>query len=331
MAREDHSPLAAPEETKKVVHVAVAVIRDEQGRILIARRPDDKHMGGYWEFPGGKVETGEDLRSALKRELQEELAITASEFRPLIKIRHDYPDKSVMLDTWWATGINGQARGNEGQEIRWVSPQQLTELEFPPANGSIITAALLPDHYMITGLFSSAAELLEKVSLQLDRGVRLIQFRAPWLQTSPYLHLARELHHLCQPYGARLLLKGGPDLLQEPWCDGIHLRSDQLAGNVADWISHKRPGQWLAASCHNQKQLDQAVAAGVDFATLSPVRPTKSHPGRLSLGVEAARELVESCPLPIYWLGGLGLNDESLAIESGARGVAAIGAFWVAH
>ena len=315
-------------QSDNVVHVAVAVIRGSDGRILIAKRPDNKHMGGYWEFPGGKVENNEAVTDALARELREELDISASRFEPLIQVRHDYPDKSVLLDTWWVDGVEGQPRGNEGQEIGWVNPAQLAELDFPPANGPIVNAVLLPHQYMITGLFSSAAELLEKVSAQLDKGVRLIQFRAPWLQRRPYEHLAHELHHLCQPYGAKLLLKGEPELLQEPWCDGIHLRSDQLQVPAEKWQQFRRPGQWLAASCHNQEQLQQAVEAKMDFVTLSPVRPTKSHPGRLSMGQEHATQLTRACPVPVFWLGGLGISDESLVVVSGAQGVAGIGAFW---
>lgn len=311
-----------------VVHVAVAVIRGEDGRILVAKRPDDKHMGGYWEFPGGKVEPDEDLQLALNRELQEELDITVSTFRPLISIEHDYPGKTVLLDTWLVSGVKGEPRGNEGQEIRWVEPEALKRLSFPPANVPIVHSVLLPSQYMVTGLFSSAAELIEKVSRQLEKGIRLIQFRAPWLHQKPYLHLARELHHLCQPYKARLLLKGEPELLQESWCDGIHLRSDQLNIPASEWMKYRRDGQWLAASCHNEEQLEAAEDAGMDFVTLSPVRPTKSHPGRLSMGQERAMELTRSSAVPVFWLGGLGRSDEQLTIESGAQGIAAIGAFW---
>ncbi|KEQ13917.1 hypothetical protein GZ77_16855 [Endozoicomonas montiporae] len=310
------------------MHVAVAVIRGEDGRILIAKRPDDKHMGGLWEFPGGKVEPDEDFKTALNRELQEELDISVSQFEPLITIQHRYPEKTVLLDTWKVSGVQGTPKGNEGQEVQWVEPEQLTTLSFPPANGPIVNAVLLPRQYMVTGLFSSAAELIEKVSRQLENGLRLIQFRAPWLQEKPYLHLARELHHLCQPFNAKLLLKGNPELLQESWCDGIHLRSDQLSVPASEWKKYRREGQWLAASCHNEEQLLEAEAAEVDFVTLSPVRPTKSHPGRLSMGQERATELTRGSKLPVYWLGGLGRSDEQLAVESGAQGVAAIGAFW---
>ena len=315
-------------QSDNVVHVAVAVIRGDDGRILVAKRPDDKHLGGLWEFPGGKVEPDEDLKEALNRELMEELDITVSQFQPLIAIQHQYPENTVLLDTWLVSGVKGTPKGNEGQAVQWVEPDDLTGLDFPPANEPIVNAVLLPRQYMVTGLFSSAAELIEKVSRQLENGLRLIQFRAPWLQEKPYLHLARELHHLCQPFNAKLLLKGNPELLQETWCDGIHLRSDQLSIPVSEWKKYRREGQWLAASCHNEEQLKAAEKADMDFVTLSPVRPTKSHPGRLSMGQEKATELTRCSTVPVYWLGGLGRSDEALAIDCGAQGVAGIGAFW---
>ncbi|WOG26164.1 Nudix family hydrolase [Endozoicomonas sp. 8E] len=313
---------------RKVVHVAVAVIRGDDGRILIARRPNDKHMGGYWEFPGGKVEKGEFVTTALNRELKEELNVEADQFRKLISIRHDYPDRSVYLDTWWANDIRGQPRGNEGQEIRWVDLKELPGLNFPPANTPIVSAALLPNRYMITGKFEVAAELLEKVSYQIEEGVELIQFRAPWLDRATYQHLARELHHLCRETGASLLLKGEPELLANGWCDGIHLTSKQLQQEGVEWRSACRSGQWLAASCHNQEQIDRAVSLGVDFVTLSPVMSTETHPGCETLGMEKAAELTERCPLPVFWLGGMQLADQEQLIERGAQGLAAIGAFW---
>ncbi|MRI35368.1 hypothetical protein EOPP23_20625 [Endozoicomonas sp. OPT23] len=314
--------------SRTIIHVAVAVIVGDDGRILIARRPDDKHMGGYWEFPGGKVEDSEDICVALNRELKEELDIEAGSFKKLIEIRHDYPDKTVLLDTWWASDLKGIPKGNEGQEIKWIEPEQLTETHFPPANVPIVKAVLLPHRYMVTGPFSSSVEVIEKVSRQLDNGIRMVQFRAPWLQAAPYQHIARELHALCREKGAKLILKGRPELLQESWCDGIHLRSDQLGIASEEWKKNRRPGQWLAASCHNRNQVEQAVKAGVDFVTLSPVRPTKSHPNRLAIGQEVAAQLTAACPVPVYWLGGLMLSDEELVIEHGAQGISAIGAFW---
>ena len=122
------------------VHVAVGVIRDGRGRVLVSRRHFDSHQGGLWEFPGGKVEPGESVQHALQRELEEELGITVTRSSALIEVRHDYGDKLVLLDVWWVDAFYGTARGREGQPLRWVDPGDLTTLAFPAANQPIVEA-----------------------------------------------------------------------------------------------------------------------------------------------------------------------------------------------
>jgi 8-oxo-dGTP diphosphatase len=126
----------------KRVHVAVAVIINSDGHILIAKRPEHVHQGGLWEFPGGKVEAGESLELALKRELQEELGIELQACEPLLEIHHDYPDKQVFLEVCSVTAFSGEAYGREQQPIRWVSAASLSEYDFPVANQPIIEAIL---------------------------------------------------------------------------------------------------------------------------------------------------------------------------------------------
>ncbi|MEW5248057.1 8-oxo-dGTP diphosphatase MutT [Microbulbifer discodermiae] len=121
------------------VHVAVGAVY-RQGAILIARRHAHRHMGDRWELPGGKVEAGETPKQALTRELREEVAIRVTQLKPLVEIRHDYGDKRVLLDTWWVTGFDGEPRGAEGQEVRWVPVESLGEFRFPDANLAIIEA-----------------------------------------------------------------------------------------------------------------------------------------------------------------------------------------------
>ena len=118
----------------KRIHVVAAVIRGADGRILIARRADDQHQGGLWEFPGGKVESGEAVQAALARELEEELGIRPSVARPLIQVQHDYPDKQVLLDVWEVSAFVGEPHGAEGQPLAWVGARQLLEYQFPAAN-----------------------------------------------------------------------------------------------------------------------------------------------------------------------------------------------------
>jgi len=126
----------------KRVHVAVAVITNGDGHILIAKRPDHVHQGGLWEFPGGKVEANESLEAALERELFEELGIELLACQPLLEIHHDYSDKQVFLDVWSVTAFSGEAYGREQQAVRWVAPGSLFEYEFPEANQPILSVLL---------------------------------------------------------------------------------------------------------------------------------------------------------------------------------------------
>lgn len=129
----------------KTVHVAVAVVVDGDGQVLITQRRKDSHQGGLWEFPGGKVEKGESLTQALVRELEEELDIHIEAHAPLIEIAHDYGDKRVLLDVHRVTAFAGTPRPMESQPMRWVPTGSLKEYEFPEANVAIIDALLAGD------------------------------------------------------------------------------------------------------------------------------------------------------------------------------------------
>ena len=122
------------------LHVAVGVITDDRGRVLISRRAEDSHQGGLWEFPGGKVEPGESLADALARELREELDIEVRRSEPLIEIRHDYSDKAVLLDVHVVRDFGGNPSGLENQPLAWVSLENLRDYQFPAANKPIISA-----------------------------------------------------------------------------------------------------------------------------------------------------------------------------------------------
>ncbi len=121
------------------IHVVAAVIYSEdQSEVLLALRPAHLHQGGLWEFPGGKLEAGETVGSALIRELQEEIAITPTLYQPLLKIEHDYGDKQVLLDVWAVTAYSGQPEGLEDQRLEWVRLEHLDNFEFPAANRRIV-------------------------------------------------------------------------------------------------------------------------------------------------------------------------------------------------
>ncbi|HMY01358.1 MAG TPA: 8-oxo-dGTP diphosphatase MutT, partial [Agitococcus sp.] len=133
-----------------MLNVVAAVIHNSHGQLLLAQRPLHKHQGGLWEFAGGKVDAGETAEQALVRELQEELGITATQYRSLLTVEHHYPDKSVRLNVFRVTAFDGEAHGAEGQPIAWVKPENLYDYQFPAANVPILKAAVLPDMYCMT-------------------------------------------------------------------------------------------------------------------------------------------------------------------------------------
>ena len=135
----------SPHIERSVVHVVAAAVIDAAGRVLIAQRPAGKHLAGGWEFPGGKLDHGEDRRVGLARELREELGITISTPRPLIRVRHTYDYGEGLIDMWVVRHYGGEPRGLDGQELRWCTQDELEATELLPADGPIVTALRLPE------------------------------------------------------------------------------------------------------------------------------------------------------------------------------------------
>lgn len=306
--------------------VVAAVIRDAAGRILIARRLQHVHQGGLWEFPGGKIESGESPEQALRRELWEELGIHPRRYRRLIRIPHHYPDRSVLLDVWQVDSFSGSPHGRQGQPLQWVQPADLPNYPFPAANRPITAAARLPAQYLITPDGESGPDFLEKLDAALARGIRLVQLRAPSLPAAEYAQLAQSVIQRCRDQGAAVLLNSSPELVLQLGADGVHLSSRRLQAITQRPLP---PQLWCAASCHSQAELQRAQEVGVDFAVLSPVQATVSHPEAVPLGWEQFKGLVWDLPLPVYALGGMHPEDLPQALAARAQGVAAIRSLWV--
>lgn len=120
------------------IHVAVGVLIDSKGCVLLTRRLKGTHLAGYWEFPGGKVEAGESVQTALARELEEELGTHIGETVPLMTVSHDYGEKQVLLDVHQVKDWNGEPHGAEGQPLAWVDAGLLDEFQVPEANSEIM-------------------------------------------------------------------------------------------------------------------------------------------------------------------------------------------------
>jgi mutator protein MutT len=129
------------------IHVVAAAIQDAGGQILIAQRPTGKHMAGAWEFPGGKLESGEAPLEALARELREELGIEIGPgpHRPVRRISHSYPDRDVLIDVWRVREFGGTPRGLDAQALRWCTPDELERAELLPADKPIVASLRLPE------------------------------------------------------------------------------------------------------------------------------------------------------------------------------------------
>lgn len=307
------------------LEVAAGVIRNAEGHVLIAQRPSHLHQGGLWEFPGGKLEPGETPEAALRRELKEELDIDVDGATPLINICHEYPDRQVRLSVWQVDSFQGVPKGLQDQPICWVNPDDLPNYPFPAANRPIVAAARLPKHYAILEDERGNLDTLKaRLNSLIARGITMIQLRAKRVTQRGYAELAEYAVPLCRRQGVRLLLNTEPSRVRAMGAHGVHLGAARLMGLDRRPLD---PSYWVGASCHSIGELRKAERIGVDFAVLSPVRPTASHPGLMPLGWAAFAAMVEQVSIPVYALGGLAPIDLAEAQRRGAQGVAGIRGF----
>ncbi|MBK5930926.1 Nudix family hydrolase [Halochromatium salexigens] len=318
-----------------LVHVAAGVLSDSEGRVLIAQRPKGAHQGGLWEFPGGKLEPGEPVEQGLARELDEELGIQVTASRPLIRLRHDYGDRRVLLDIHRVLDYQGTPSGREGQALDWQRPEHMDPARFPAADRPVISALRLPNRYLITGAGANVGAhagpsdpdaFVARLGQILARAdLRIVQLRAPGLDAEAYAQLAQRCANVCRDTQARLLLNCDPRLAAELPGSGLHLTEARLLA-LTERPRIDKP--LIGASCHSASALAKAAELGLDYALLSPVRHTRSHADAIPLGWSRFAELVEDACLPVYALGGVDEADLDTAIRHGAQGVAGISGFW---
>ncbi len=306
-----------------LVRVAVAVVYNEQGEVLIQQRAADSHQGGLWEFPGGKVEAHETVKLALEREIREELNIIIISSRPLITIAHDYGDRHVSLEVFKVVKWQGQPQAMEHQPLQWVSPARLSHYPMPAADRPIVTSVNLPSSYVITpDVINNPSDLLEQLRALLDSGERMFLYRVKTLLGVTHEAMQQEMLDLCNSHGAFLLVHENNRSTVK--AHGVHLTEAGLHRQE----QHTETDRLLSVSCHSAQSLKQAEAANADFAMLSPVEKTQSHPGTQPLGWKNFKRMVDGANIPVYALGGMKAEHREKAWSHGAQGVAGISSWW---
>lgn len=311
------------------IQVAVGVIINNANEVLLSRRPYDVHQGGLWEFPGGKLNAGEDIKTALTRELWEELGVTVDKAHPFIKVHYSYPDRSVVLNVWRVSKWHGEPYNREGQPVSWKNIRRLSDLAFPPPDEMIIKALQLPPLYLISPgpVGGNLDAYLYRLEDCIKSGARLLQLRCREETYHKNPELVTQLLSICRTYDARLLLNSTPATTVHFNAHGVHLNSPRLLQ-----LSHRPLDKnfWVSASCHNCSELMHACRMGVDFIVLSPVQETNSHPEAQPLGWDKFSQLVELSSIPVYALGGMLPQHLQQAWNSGALGVAMLSSVWSA-
>jgi 8-oxo-dGTP diphosphatase len=310
---------------RPIVDVAVGLII-RHGQALIAWRDAARHQGGRYEFSGGKVDAGETPAQALIRELDEELAIEVTQLRFLQRLRYDYADKTVCLHVYQVDDFVGEPMGKEGQPLRWVAVDQLSDFHFPDANAPIVRAAQLPCHYIVSpdcqiNHLMWLDEMYQCVPINAWLYLRLpsvshamqLDILKHWSVARPDVHLiaAAALQDECREQGVR--------------CRGFHLKQQQLMQR--DQLERDDPMQYWFAACHDAVSIAQAERLGVDGMVVGAVNATPTHPNQAGLGWQGFAQLIAGCARPVYALGGVGPTDWAHAQALGAWGVAGIRGF----
>ena len=326
-------PNIALNETEQV-SVAIAVIQRQDGSVLLAERPVGKIWAGYWEFPGGKIETFETPEQAMLREAEEELGIRISQQRKWLVLNVGYPAqydaqgklsavaRQIRLYCFVVSAWQGRLRGREKQRLCWQHPEQVKVAPLLPVNISILKALSLPN---ICGI-SHAGDLGENAFLEalgdaFSNGLKMVVVREKTWALSALKNLVEHIIALAKPYSARVIVHGVETLARQ--ADGLHVSAQQLMT-----MTNKPSVALVGASCHTLEEVNQAVRLGLDYIWLGAVQATPSHPETLGLGWAKFMQLCAECPLPVYALGGLSEDDLVVAQQHGAHGVAMQRAIW---
>lgn len=305
---------------RPLIQVACGVLQRADGAVLLAQRPAGKIAAGFWEFPGGKIEPGESAAAALARELEEELGVVVRAARPLIRLRHAYSNRVVVLDTWLVTAFDGEPQSREGQALAWTALDAVAGYDTLPTVAPILKPMQLPPDYVFTPADADAAFIRARLP-RLPRNA-LLRLRLPALGDAAYAALATALADEVQQRGLQLVLDRAPALSRDLGC-GWH-------APVAAWRALTQQPEVPAffGSAHTRAELLALQELGADAAVLGHVQATRSHAGQAPLGWDGFAEAALEAGLPVYAIGGVGPGEHAQAWSHGGQGCAGINAYW---
>lgn len=300
-------------------------MRRGDGRVLVGERRAGTPLAGRLEFPGGKIEAGEQPSGALRREFLEELGTVVRETKPLLRFEHAYPDYRVRLHVYRVVRWEGEPAGREGQRLFWASTSELRRLPLLPADRPILAALDLPETLLVTpepdpGRGAEFLKALEAALRAPVPGGVIVRIRDPGAAAKLVPVIARRAANSNRP----LILNAGHAAVPPAGFAGLHLPASALANLQA------RPAVrgWVGGSVHSVAEAVQAAALGLDYVIVGSVRETPSHPGVTPLGWEGFARIAASGGLPAYAIGGMTPADIVTAQEYWGQGIAAVRAFW---
>jgi 8-oxo-dGTP diphosphatase len=307
-----------------MIDVAAAVLIREDGSFLLAQRPAGKLYGGYWEFPGGKLEPGESPARALARELHEELGLDIEDAAPWITRIYAYPHGTVRLRFFRVRRWRGGLHGREGQAFSWQRSDRISVAPMLPANEPVLRALRLPDEYAISDATEAGEDaFLAALARRMREGLRLVQLREKTMPAERLARLAARVVPIVRDRGGIVLVNGDEGIAREAGADGVHLPAAQLAA-----IGTRPRFDWVGASVHTATELRKAERLALDLAVLGPIHPTPTHARAAPLGWDSFERIARDAALPVFAIGGLARDDLGRAWASGAHGIAMIRGAW---
>ena len=286
-------------------------------------------MAGWWEFPGGKLERGEPVFDALVREFDEELGLHIVVAHPWVQRVVVYPHATVRLHYWRSfgegRGWQGAPTSKEGQAFRWERIERLTTDPWLKGAEPVRRWLQLPATYAI----SNASEVGKSRFLtDLDRrlasgAIQQLQLREPGMDEATFDELFEAVLARCRAHDVRLLVNSVHPERYWSRASGVHLTSRALMQ-----IEARPEVDWCFASCHDAEEIERAGRLSIDAAVLGPVLPTASHPDAQGIGWEGFVDRIAKTTVPVYAIGGLGIEDAATAMRAGGQGIAMIRSAW---